>query len=124
MTDLEQYFVDRCRHHLRFFEGDRGYSFDGVSRSEHHVSVTYRSATMAIRVTFEPREEAIFVYVIRLESGNIPDYLDAPSRWAYLEETAHLPGSAPTARRSRRATDRGTVEAALSDYAKDLQRWN
>lgn len=121
---LEQYFIDRSGYYFGFLERDHGYALEGVSRSEHHVAITYRSASMAIRVTFEPREEAIFVYVIQLETGRIPEYLDAPSRWAYLQEVAASSGNALKTRKEvRRATDRSGVEAALSDHAKDLQRW-
>jgi hypothetical protein len=52
----------------------------------------YSNRTTAIKVSLELRENYIYIYLIRLESGRIPPYLDSPRSWAYLDSILRFKG--------------------------------
>lgn len=45
-----------------------------VEKSARGEAVTYRNTTTGVRITFEPMDGGIFVYVIRLRDGKVPPY--------------------------------------------------
>ena len=45
-----------------------------VERDKFGIYISYRNATTAVRISFEPRERGIFVLLSRLVDGKIPPY--------------------------------------------------
>jgi hypothetical protein len=41
------------------------------------IFVRYRNATPAVEVGYEPTEEEIAVFLVKLEASRVPSYLDA-----------------------------------------------
>lgn len=88
-TELNRIFTQKC---LKKFGLLADYDFELTSIEEngYGVEVTYKNQTTGIKVSFEGRENAIFVYLIQLINGKIPAYLDNPSRWFYLDNIVKL----------------------------------
>ena len=87
--DLQSIFTQKCL--MRFeYLSTNGFELAGITRDSYGSEVTYKNRTTGVKVSFEVRENEIFVYLIRLIDGEIPDYLDAPSRWFYLDNLVKL----------------------------------
>lgn len=96
ISEVRRTFIQRC---LKRFSYLTRYGCELVSIDEdssYGVEVTYKNQTTAVTVSLEDRENEIFVYLIRLVNGVIPDYLDAPSRWFYLDNLVKLKSSSVT----------------------------
>jgi hypothetical protein len=87
--DLQSIFTQKCL--MRFeYLSTYGFELADITRDSYGSEVTYKNRTTGVKVSFEVRENEIFVYLIRLIDGEIPDYLDAPSRWFYLGNLVKL----------------------------------
>ena len=86
---LPRIFTQKCLRKFGFL-ADYGCELTSIEETGHIVEITYKNQTTGIKVSFESRENDIFVYLIRLINGEIPAYLDAPSRWFYLDNIINL----------------------------------
>ena len=89
ISELRRTFIKECLDKFRFLEA-YGCELVGIEENDSDVEITYKNQTTGIRVSFEVRENNILVYLIRLVSGEIPAYLDAPSHWFYLDNVIKL----------------------------------
>lgn len=90
------------------------------------VEVTYKNQAMGIKVSFEFRENQIFVYLTRLINGEIPAYLDGPSHWFYLDNLVKLKGSPSTTLPRKEFGDWLTpddIDEILTAYASALKEY-
>ncbi|MBI3970041.1 MAG: hypothetical protein HY332_02020 [Chloroflexi bacterium] len=93
VTDLGEDFVRLCRQIFDFLIHEYRFRVEGVTRDEHTVAVIYKNATTGVEISYEPRQNDIFVYLIRLVEGDIPAYLDRPLNWLYLHNLLEYKGS-------------------------------
>lgn len=67
-------FEKCCRRLFQFLVVEFGCDLIANERDNFGVYITYKNATTAIRISFEPREGGIFVLLSRLVGGNVPTY--------------------------------------------------
>ncbi len=130
MSDLYAYdlygpFKEECRSIFRFLENEYGCSIVGMHEDEHSVAVTYANLTTGVKVGFEPRENFISVYLIRLVDGQVPEYIEAPSRWFYLDQVIRLrsPSSIITQKEPGEWIGLNDMRGILTRYAEALQEY-
>ena len=68
-------FERECRLNFKFLEEKYGFKVISVMKDPTEASITFANATTAIDVRFEPRDNFLFVYLIRLKNGKMPDNL-------------------------------------------------
>jgi hypothetical protein len=88
-SHLQAIFIQNCLNRFDYLSA-YGFELAGTTRDRYGSEVTYKNQTTGVKVSFEVRENEIFVYLIRLIDGEIPDYLDAPSHWFYLDNLVKL----------------------------------
>ena len=122
--DLQSIFTQKCL--MRFeYLSTYGFELADITRDSYGSEVTYKNRTTGVKVSFEVRENEIFVYLIRLIDGETPDYLDAPSRWFYLDNLVKL-RSPPTNVPRKEGGDWFTpddVDRFLTVYAELLKEY-
>ena len=82
-------FEETCRQVFKPLIDQFNFKIISVDRGPINVGVhiTYGNATTAMQASFEPQEEAIWLYLIRLTDGKIPEYPHKyPENAFYLEE--------------------------------------
>src|SRR5688572_21632692 len=77
MKALDEVFKEQCRRAFRFLEDEYDCEIAESYQDSHAVSITYTNMTTGVEISLEPRENHIWVYLIRLVNGKIPAYLDA-----------------------------------------------
>ncbi len=123
MNKLQKQFEKSCKRTFQFLMD--GYGCQIVSYGEHAagMSITYANSTTGVKVSFEPRENLIFVYLIQLQEGKIPAYLDAPGNWVYFD--AVLSMEKPEAEIQQKAfgdwLKPKEIDAILANYANALR---
>jgi hypothetical protein len=121
-SDLQAIFIQNCLNRFEYLS-TYGFELAGTTRDRYGSEVTYKNPTTGVKVSFEVRENEIFVYLIRLIDGEIPDYLHAPSNWFYLDNLVK-PRSPRTNVPRKEADDWFTpedVDNFLSVYAELLK---
>jgi hypothetical protein len=124
MNKLQEQFENSCKRTFQFLV-DR-YGCQIVSCGEHAagISMTYANSTTGVKVSFELRENLIFVYLIKLQDGKIPAYLDAPDNWVYFD--AVLAMKKPDAKIQQKAfgdwLKPKELDAILANYANALSK--
>lgn len=84
ISELRRVFIRGCRSKFNFLTY---YGFEQATVREkwYATEIVYKNQTTGLKFSFESRENGIFLYVIRLINGEIPAYIDTPSRWLYLD---------------------------------------
>ena len=126
MNNLYKTFEKQCHQIFQFLVDDFGFKIVSVERGPANVGVhiTYQGRS-AVQVSFEPAEDAVFVYLIRLLDGKIPDYpLKYPTNAFYLDELIDL--KSPSLKIARKNVGKPLssqeLEAILKQYANALRR--
>ena len=90
MNKLQKRFKESCKRSFQFLVDEYGCQI--VQSGEHAAGsvMLYTNSTTGIKVSLEPRENFIFVYLIQLQDGKIPAYLDAPDHWVYFDAVLAL----------------------------------
>jgi hypothetical protein len=129
-AELQPVFAQKCLNKFRYLSA-YGCELVGIEEDSYGTDITYKNQPTGIRISFEIRENDIFVYLIRLINGEIPPYLDAPSRWFYLDNLVRLRSPETTLPR-KEAGDWLTSDdideiltayaGALKEYGEDVLR--
>lgn len=128
--DLHRVFTQKSLNNFRYLAA-YGCELTSIEEDRYVVEITYKNQTTGIKVSFEFRENQIFVYLIRLINEEIPAYLDAPSRWFYLDNLVELRSPSTTLPRKEFGdwltpddiNDILTAYAsALKEYGEDVLR--
>jgi hypothetical protein len=123
-SDLQAIFVQNCLNKFEYLS-TYGFELAGNTRDNYGSEVTYKNRTTGVKVSYEVRENEIFVYLIRLINGEIPEYLDAPSCWFYLDNLVKLRSPATNVPR-KKGSDWLTlddIDRILSAYADLLRKY-
>ena len=126
MNNLYNTFENLCRQTFQFLEDDFGFKIASVERGPVNVGIhiTYQGRS-AVQVSFEPRENAVFVYLIRLLDGKIPEYpLKYPMNSFYLDELINLksPSLKVAQKGAGKLLSSRDLEAILNQYANALRQ--
>ena len=89
IPELLRTFTQKCLDKFRYL-ATYGFELTSIEEDRYGTEITYKNETTGIRVSYEIRENDIFLYLIRLVKGEIPAYIDAPSRWFYLDNLVKL----------------------------------
>lgn len=126
MNDLYKTFENLCRQTFQFLIDDFGFKIKSIERGPSNVGlqITYQGR-IAIQVNLEPTENSVFVYLIRLLDGKIPEYpLKYPANSFYLDELIDL--KSPSLKMERNNTGKPLspqeLKAILKQYANALRR--
>lgn len=126
MNDLYNTFEKLCRRTFQFLVDDFGFKVAAVERGPVNVGIhiTYQGRS-AVQVSFEPAENAVFVYLIRLLDGKIPEYpLKYPTNSFYLDELIDL--KSPSLKVAQKGVGKllssRDLEAILKQYANALRQ--
>ncbi len=95
ISELKRVFIENCLSKFRYLAA-YGCELTSIEEDRYLVEITYKNQTTGIKVSFEIRENDIFIYLIQLINGEIPAYLDAPSRWFYLDNVVKLKSPSTT----------------------------
>lgn len=130
--ELLHTFTQKCLNKFRYL-ATYGFELTGIEEDRYGTEITYKSETTGIKVSFDIRENDIFLYLIRLIKGDIPAYIDAPSRWFYLDNLVKLRSPSTTLPR-KEFGDWLTPDdideiltayaSALKEYGEDVLRGN
>lgn len=117
-------FTQRCLSKFKYLTA-YGLELMSIEEDTYGVEITYKNQTTGIKVSFEDRENAIFVYLIRLANGEIPAYLDAPSRWFYLDNVVKLrsPSTTLCSKELGRWLTSQDIDHILTEYAEALKEY-
>ncbi len=78
-------FKEHCLQIFTFLITDYGCGSPSYEESGmHFATVTYRNTTTGVEIYFEPRENYIYIKLIQLINGEVPDYLWHADHWAHL----------------------------------------
>jgi hypothetical protein len=125
LGSLRQLFEAEGEKAFRLLILEYGCGRPRIRRTSYSVDITYKNATTGIKVSLEPRENLVIVYLIRLADGEIPSYLDSPSSWHYLDTIIAL--RAPTDAVKQKLPDEqltaSDVERILTEYADALRKY-
>lgn len=122
--DLRAIFIQKCLDRFGYLSA-YGFELAGTTRDRFGSEETYKNQTTGVKVSFDVRENDISVYLIRLINGEIPDYLEAPSRWFYLDNLVKLRSPATNVPR-KKGSDWLTpddIDRILSAYADLLRKY-
>lgn len=130
VDEIYHVFRTACRQLFDFLERDYGFALVGArDLGALGISATYKNATTGVKVSLEPREKAVFVYIIKLSNGEIPQYLNSPSNWLLLEcllsirsPSSKLPPSGEWLTPSDVGSRLSAYAAALESNATDMLR--
>jgi hypothetical protein len=122
--DIQSIFAKTCLRKFKYLS-EYGFRLAGIERDSYGIEVTYKNRTTGIKISFEIRENDITVYLIRLVNGEIPEYLDAPSRWFYLDNLVKLRASATELPRKEGSSwfTPDEVDRVLGVYAELLNQY-
>jgi hypothetical protein len=122
--ELHRAFTRKCLKTFRFLAA-YGCELSSIEQDTYGVEITYKNQTTGIKVSFEVRENDIFVYLIRLINGEIPAYLDAPSRWFYLDNVVKFRSPSTTLPRKGfgEQLTPDDIEHMLAVYADALKEY-
>lgn len=125
LPELHSAFTRKCLDKFKFLIDCFDYEITSVEVSAYAAEVTYKNQTTAVKVSYEHRENSIFVYLIRLINGDVPAYLDAPSRWFYLDNVVQLKSSSTVlfGRRPRHWLQPEDLDQLLTTYADALRKY-
>jgi hypothetical protein len=90
MNKLQKQFEASCKRSFQFLIDEYGCQIVQSGQHAAGSAITYTNSTTAVKVSLEPRENFIFVYLIKLQNGKIPAYFDAPDGWVYLDAVLAL----------------------------------
>ncbi len=123
--ELQRVFTQKCLNKFKYLLAAYGCELAGIEEDKYGTEVTYKNQTTGIRISFEIRENDIFVYLIRLINGEIPAYLDAPSRWFYLDNLVMLRSPSTTLLRKEFGgwLTPNDVDDILTAYASALKEY-
>jgi hypothetical protein len=85
LMQLKYTFFDVCINEFKFLIDDYDCRIIECVQDHSNISITYANLTTGIEISLEPRENYIFVYLIRLHEGTVPQYLTSPRSWIYLD---------------------------------------
>lgn len=125
INDFEQLTIK----HFKFLEGRFNCKY-WTKRDNYGDNVIYQNSTTGIKIRFEPRENHIFVMLMRLIEGKLPDYpifikADTQINLFYLDDLLEL--RSPSLKIKQK--DLGDwinsidLENLLAQYAKSLQQF-
>jgi len=123
MNKLQKQFEESCKRFFQFLIEQYGCQI--VQSGEHAAgsAVTYVNSTTGVKVSLEPRENFIFVYLIQLQDGKVPAYLDAPCNWVYFDAVLSLKN--PQSRVRQKAfgdwLKPEDIDTILANYANTLR---
>ena len=123
-SDLQAVFIQKCLNRFEYLSA-YGFELADTTRDRYGSEVTYKNQTTGVKVSFDVRENDISVYLIRLINGEIPDYLDAPSRWFYLDNLVKLRSPATNVPRKKGGDwlTPDAIDRILSAYADLLRKY-
>jgi len=120
-------FERLCRQTFQFLVDDFGFKLTSIERGPINVGIhiTYKSPVTAVEVSFEPRENTLFVSLIRFVNGKMPEYLlKYPMNTFYVDELIDL--KSPSLRVEQKKTSEllssREVQAILKQYADALRQ--
>lgn len=124
ISELQRAFIQKCLDSFTFLAA-YGCEVIGVEEDSYGAEVTYKNETTAVKISFEVRENAVFVYLIQLIDGEVPAYLDAPSRWFYLDNVLEFksPSSGPIQKELEDWLTPESVGYLLASYADALKNY-
>jgi hypothetical protein len=67
-------FEGECRRWFDFLETDFLFRIISLNKNDVEANITYANETTAIDVRYELKDNLVFVYLIRLIDGKIPDF--------------------------------------------------
>lgn len=123
-------FKPICLKSFEFLEEEFGCKPVSVKREFYGTFIVYKNTTTAIRVSIEPYDGGIFVFLIRLVRGEIPEYpssIEATTSlfWFDLEDLIAL--RAPSLKLDRPPLDDlfkpSNLEKILAQYAQALRKY-
>lgn len=124
ISELRRAFTQKCLDRFRFLTA-YGCELTSIEEDTYGVEVTYKNRTTGIKVSFDVKENDVSVYLIRLVNEEIPAYLDAPSRWFYLDNVVELRSPSTTLPRQELgnwlAPD--DIDHILAVYAEALKEY-
>lgn len=83
--EMKQSFFDACIDHFYFLIDKYNCTIIKSCSTFYNISLTYANSTTGIEIGLEPRENYIFLYLIKLHDGKVPGYLTSPESWIYLD---------------------------------------
>lgn len=126
INNLYDTFERLCHKIFRFLVDDFGFKIVSAERGPINVGIhiTYQGR-IAVRVSFEPGENAVFICLIRLLDGKIPEYpLRYPRNSFYVDELIDL--KSPSLRVEQKdigePPSSEDLEAILKRYASALRQ--
>lgn len=124
IPELLSTFTQKCLDKFGYL-ADYGCKLASIEEDRYGVEITYKNQTTGIKVSFEVRENAIFVYLIRLVNSEVPAYLDAPSRWFYLDNVVKLRSPSTTLPRKKPGgwLSLSDIDHILAVYANALKEF-
>jgi hypothetical protein len=124
ISELRNTFTRKCIDKFSYLDA-YGFKLEDIKETEYRDQITYKSETTGIKISLEIRDNQIFVYLIRLINGSIPAYLDAPSRWFYLDNIVKF--RSPSATLPRKGfgdlLTADDIDYILSEYALALKEY-
>ena len=125
MNKLQKQFEESCKRSFQFLMDEYGCQIVKSGKHAAGAAMTYANSTTGVKVSLEPRENAIFVYLIQLRDGKIPAYLDAPDGWVYLDAVLSLKN--PNLKVRQKAfgdwLKPKDIDAVLAHYANALRTY-
>lgn len=125
MNNLYSTFEMICHRVFKFLVDDFEFKVVSVERGPINVGVhiTYQGQ-IAVQVSFEPAENAVFIYLIRLLDGKLPEYpVKYPKNSFYLDELIDLKSPSFKVEQSTigEPTSPPKLQAILEQYANALR---
>jgi len=74
MTVTYEVFKKQCKKIFQFLEDEFGFQIVASEQDLYGMDITYQNSTTAIEIRFEPRENRIFILLMRLIKGELPNY--------------------------------------------------
>lgn len=86
MKNLEKTFEETCVKHFDFLSKKYGCDLKQREHNQEGFFIVYTNGVTGVKVSLELRENYIFVNLIKLDDGQIPSYLENPTKWVYIDE--------------------------------------
>jgi hypothetical protein len=124
VSELHRQFKQACLSKFAFLTA---YDFEltNINEEWYATEIVYKNQTTGIKISYETRDNDIFLYLIRLINGQIPAYIDAPSRWLCLDNLMKLrsPSRSIPRKGFGEPLTPDDIEHTLSAYAAALQEF-
>ena len=127
MKDIYQKFEKICPMIFNFLEKDFRLNHIETEKNNYGIYVVYKSATSFLRISLELREGGIFIYLGRLEDGEIPPYpifihQSTILHAFYLDDLINLKESQSKKQQNEEVT-LSNIEKILTEKANDVRKY-